>query len=181
MKAYFLFILLLSFTISTSQKINQEIKTEKGLQFLVGPINLDGLQSEPYKNWFTPSYLNYTVDKLLTKMMKKSLGEYKVKLFLGTWCGDSKRETPRILKILHEAKFPMKNLEIIALDRRKGFYKKSPGGEEKGLNIIKVPTLIFLKNGKEVNRIVESPIASLEEDMLAILSGETYIPNYSSK
>ncbi|MFD2588410.1 TlpA family protein disulfide reductase [Croceitalea marina] len=181
MKTYFLFVLLLSLTLGNSQKINQEIKTEKGLQFLVGPINLEGLQSEPYKAWFTPSYNNYEVDKSLTKMMKKSIGDFNIKLFLGTWCGDSKRETPRIIKILKEAKFPLKNLEIIALDRRKGFYKKSPGREEKGLNIIKVPTLIFLKNGKEANRIVESPIASLEEDILAILSGETYVPNYSSK
>ncbi len=173
--------MLLSITIGSSQKINQEIKTEKGLQFLVGPITLEKLQSEPYKDWFKSSYENYTVDESLIKMMKKSLEKYKIKLFLGTWCGDSKREIPRILKILKESKFPMKNLEIIALDRRRGFYKKSPSGEEKGLNIIKVPTLIFFKNNKEVNRIVESPIASLEEDMLAILSGKTYIPNYSLK
>jgi len=179
MKASILIILFLCVNLSFGQKLNQEIKTEKGHQFLVGPINLEGLQSEPYKNWFNSSYDNYSIDKSLTKLLKKQLEGYELKLFLGTWCGDSKREMPRMIKILKQAQFPLENLEIIALDRRKGFYKKSPSGEEKGLNIIKVPTLIFLKNGKEINRIVERPLASLEEDMLAILTSETYKPNYS--
>ncbi len=179
MKTIILLVLALSLNVATSQRFNQEIKTEQGRQFLVGPITMEGLQTEPYNAWFQPNYDNYAVDRSLVKMIKKALKTYQLTLFLGTWCGDSKRETPRILKILQEAKFPMENLKIIALDRRKGFYKKSPSGEEKGLNIIKVPTLVFLKNGKEVSRIVESPIASLEEDMLSILKGTSYIPNYS--
>ena len=72
----------------------------------------------------------------------------------------------------------MEQLEIVALDRRKEFYKKSPTGEEQGLNIVKVPTLIFLKDGKEVNRIIERPIESLEEDIGAIVLQNTYVPNY---
>ncbi|MDT0606885.1 TlpA family protein disulfide reductase [Croceitalea rosinachiae] len=179
MKSGILLLLALSINLCAAQEFNQEINTQNGHQFLVGPITLEGLQNEPYKGWFDSSYNSYMVDKSLTKMMKKQLKNYDLKLFLGTWCGDSKREMPRIIKILQEAKFPMENLEIIALDRRKEFYKKSPGGEEKGLNIIKVPTLIFFKDGKQVNRIVESPIASLEEDILSILKGTSYIPNYS--
>jgi len=66
------------------------------------------------------------------------------------------------------------------LDRRKGKVKNSPTGEERGLNIIRVPTMLFYKNGKEVNRIVESPIESLEEDMAQILSGQPYTPNYAT-
>lgn len=180
MKTSILFLLTLSLNVCIAQKINQEILTDKGRQFLVGSITMDRLQSEPYKSWFNASYDKYAVDKSLTKMFKKKLKHYQLKLFLGTWCGDSKREVPRMIKILNEAKFPMENLEIIALDSRKGFYKKSPGGEEKGFNIIKVPTLIFFKNRKEVNRIVERPIASLEEDILVILNGNNYIPNYSN-
>ena len=179
MKTSILFLLTLSLNVCIAQKVNKEIITDKGRQFLVGPITLEGLQSKPYKTWFNTSYDNYAVDKTLVKMIKKKTKGYHIKLFLGTWCGDSKREMPRMIKILNEAKFPTENLEIIALDSRKDFYKKSPGGEEKGLNIIKVPTLIFFKNGKEINRIVERPIATLEEDILAILSNNIYKPNYS--
>ena len=56
--------------------------------------------------------------------------------------------------------------------------QKSPGGEEWGLNIQRVPTLIFLKNGREINRIVETPVTSWEADFLTIVSNQTYIPNY---
>ena len=181
MKNIFFTILFLTLTLANSQKVNQEIKTQNGSQFLVGPINLEGLQGESYKHWYNSSYYNYKTDVALTKMIQKKIKGYEIKLFLGTWCGDSKREVPRVIKILEEAKFPIKDLELIALDRRRGYYKKSPSGEEKGWSILKIPTIIFIKNGKEVNRITESPIKTLEEDILAILSGETYIPNYSSK
>ena len=163
-----------------AQEFNKVVELDNGKTIMVGKINLDGLQSEPYANWFNTNYKNYSVDKSMVKMFRKQLKKHHIKLFLGTWCGDSKREVPRMLKILQEAKFPMNQLEIVALDRRKEHYKKSPTGEEKGLNIIKVPTMVFFKEQSEVNRIVESPLESLEEDMAQILSGEPYTPNYAT-
>ncbi|WP_127018503.1 thioredoxin family protein [Flagellimonas beolgyonensis] len=162
-----------------AQELNQEITLENGYAFMVGKINLEGLNTAPYQQWFQSGKENYEVDRTMVNLFKKELKAYTIKLFLGTWCGDSKRETPRIIKILEAADFPMEQLEIIALDRRKGLYKTSPTGEEKGFNIIKVPTIIFFKNGKEVNRIVESPMESLEEDMAQILLQGSYTPNYA--
>ncbi len=98
---------------------------------------------------------------------------------MGTWCKDSKREVPRFYKILENAKFQKNKISLIGVDSTKENYKKSPTGEEKGLNIIRVPTFIFYKNGIDVNRIIEYPIESLEKDLLKIIKGETYIPNYS--
>lgn len=172
--------LLLVSTSLLAQDFNQEIELDNGKKFMVGKINLKGLQSEPYAKWFNSNYENYTVDESMVKMFKKQLRKHHIKLFLGTWCGDSKREVPRMLKILHDAKFPMDQLEIVALDRRKGHYKKSPTGEEEGLNIIKVPTMVFFSAGKEVNRIVESPLESLEEDMAQIVTNKPYTPNYAT-
>ncbi len=179
MKSILMTLLFVSSSL-LAQDFNKEIELENGKKFLVGQINLEGLQSQPYANWFSTNYENYAVDKSMAKMFKKQLKKHQIKLFLGTWCGDSKREVPRILKILHEVKFPIDQLQIVALDYRKGHYKKSPTGEEKGLKIIKVPTMVFFKEGKEVNRIVESPLESLEEDMAQIMNGEPYTPNYAT-
>ncbi|SNY91924.1 thioredoxin family protein [Flagellimonas pacifica] len=179
MKSILVTFLLISTSIF-AQDINKEIVLENGKKFMVGKINAEALQSQPYANWYNPNYQNYTVDKSMADMFKKKIKECNIKLFLGTWCGDSKREVPRILKILHEVKFPTDQLEIVALDGRKENYKKSPTGEEKSLNIIKVPTMIFFKEGKEINRIVESPLESLEEDMAQIVSGKPYTPNYAT-
>jgi len=71
----------------------------------------------------------------------------------------------------------MENLKIVAVDGRKDNYKRSPNGEEWGLNILRVPTIIFYKNGREINRIIETPNKSLEADMLKILTTEAYRSN----
>jgi thiol-disulfide isomerase/thioredoxin len=172
-------LLMLCIAVASAQEFNQEIELENGQKLLVGKINLDGLRSEPYNQWFQNGLDRYEVDNTLVPLFENALKGHHVQLFLGTWCGDSKREVPRIIKILETAQFPMDQLEIIALDRRQDHYKKSPTGEEKGLNIIKVPTLIFFKDGKEVNRIVESPLETLEEDMAQILLKKSYTPNYA--
>jgi tetratricopeptide (TPR) repeat protein len=57
-------------------------------------------------------------------------------------------------------------------------YKQSPKHEEKGLNIHRVPTVIFFRDGIEVNRIVEHPIKSFEEDIMNIVTVNDYESNY---
>ncbi|MCR9229020.1 MAG: thioredoxin family protein [Flavobacteriaceae bacterium] len=179
MKHLLLAFLMLCITCTSAQEFNKEIKTENGQQFLVGQINIESLQSQPYGKWFQNRYENYLPDETLIALFKEKLAGYEIKLFLGTWCSDSKRESPKFIKILEAADFPMDQLEIVALDYRKGHYKTSPTGEEKELNIIKVPTIIFFKKGKEVNRIVESPLETLEGDIAQIMFKKNYVPNYA--
>jgi len=179
MKQVVTILMSLCATLVFAQEFNKEITLENGKKFMVGKITVQGLQTAPYSPWFQKGFDNYLVDMSIIELMKKDLPKFNIKLFLGTWCGDSRRETPRLLKILEAADFPMEQLEIVALDYRKGHYKTSPTGEEKGLNIKKVPTIIFFKDGKEVNRIVESPLESLEEDMAQIIFNKQYTPNYA--
>ncbi|MFX0558549.1 TlpA family protein disulfide reductase [Maribacter sp. CXY002] len=170
-------LLLLGIWVSLTlqgQEMNQEITLENNQKMLVGPISQGKLMEQPYATWFKTNYDSYTVDKNLLTQIKPRLNNYKILLFLGTWCGDSQREVPRFIKLLKALDFPMENLKIVALDRRDGKYKKSPNGEEWGLNILRVPTIIYYKNGREINRIIESPNNSLESDMLQILSNEGY-------
>lgn len=180
MKSLFLFtFLLFTSTIISSQKINQEISVKNQQPFLVGKINIEGLSSYSYKEWFQQKLASYEVNTTISDQIKNNLAAHQILIFMGTWCGDSKREVPRFIKILEAADFPLENLKIVAVDKRKEFYKKSPQGEEWGLNIHRVPTFIFYKNGREMNRIVETPVISLEEDILAIVSQQKYTPNYS--
>ncbi|MEM8928797.1 MAG: thioredoxin family protein [Bacteroidota bacterium] len=158
----------------------KEIESSNGSVFLLGEITTANLKSMPYRAWFHTNFDAYSVDTKLVKLFETKLRKHEILLFLGTWCGDSKREVPRILKILEAADFPKEQLRIVALDRRKDRYKKGLYGEEKGWNIKRVPTLILLKNGTEVNRIVERPVDTLEEDLLAILSDSSYTPNYAN-
>ncbi|MDO6595584.1 thioredoxin family protein [Oceanihabitans sp. 2_MG-2023] len=177
-RTVFLLIAILSFSIAFSQTLNQEINYGENKKMLLGPINKQGLEKAPYNEWFTKSQDTYEVNEKITEKLKDSLKNYTIKVFLGTWCGDSKKEVPRFYSILEKVNFSENQLEVIALDRSDEAYKQGPNGEEKGMNIHRVPTFIFYKNGEEVNRIVEHPKETLERDMLKIVNGDRYSSNY---
>lgn len=169
----FLFVIRLN-----AQDLNTEITENANTPYLLGKIDRSGLENGNYK-WFTKNYENYTVDQKLISSLRDKISDYELTLFMGTWCGDSKREVPKIYKILEELKFPEVQLTTIAVGRTGALYKKSPQHEEEGLNIHRVPTLIFYKNGKEINRIVEQPVISLEQDILDIVTDNNYASNYA--
>ena len=53
-------------------------------------------------------------------------------------------------------------------------YKDSPLGYEKEFDILNIPTLIFIEDGNELNRIVEFSIKSLVENFSKILKKLPY-------
>ena len=85
--------------------------------------------------------------------------DLKVKILFGTWCHDSEREVPRMLKLLATLGVTEENISLIALDIR----KEEPRGRARTLGVKFTPTFIFYI-GEEVGRIVERPKKSLEED-----------------
>jgi thiol-disulfide isomerase/thioredoxin len=141
---------------------------------LVGYTNKNALLTLPYKTWFTENYNDYKFNENVIKNLSKNLKGISIKGFLGTWCKDSKRETPRFYKILEATDFDFENLQLIAVNRS----KKTPKNLQKGYNIIRVPTFIFYKDGKEIGRYVEYARESLEKDMLTIVSGKPYKHSY---
>lgn len=145
---------------------------------LLGVITKSDLQKGSHELWFTPNFTNYKTDDTKLTTIKNGLKKYTITIFMGTWCGDSKKEVPRFYKILETIDFPIKQLKVVAVDNTRENYKKSPTGEEQGLNIVRVPTFIFFYNGEEVNRIIEHPITDFETDILTIITTNTYIPNY---
>lgn len=167
---------LLCYHLNFGQSINKEI-TDQGNPFLLGKINKEGLTSANYNPWFTKEYDNYNPKQEAVQNGANDLKDYTITMFMGTWCGDSKREVPRFYKVLEASNYPMEQLTAVAVSSKPGMYKQSPNHEEKGLNIHRVPTFIFYKDGVEVNRIVESPVASLEEDIQSILDNN-YESNY---
>jgi len=178
MKKIITLIALFIYTSSFSQTLNQEVKDDNGSTKLLGVIDKNGLTKTPYNDWFTKNYDNYKVNEALVNSYKDSLNTYTIKAFLGTWCGDSKREVPRFYKILEACNFPEDQLTVVALSSQPDMYKQSPQHEEEGLNIHRVPTFIFYKNRKEVNRIVERPVETLEKDILNIVSTNNYESSY---
>jgi thiol-disulfide isomerase/thioredoxin len=146
---------------------------------LWGICTRDSFLQTPFNVWFQKNYDDYKPDLALIEALKKqNLKDFKIKIFLGTWCGDTKREMPRFIKILDQIGFPEANITYIATSMEEKFRKQSNKGEEKGYDIFRVPTFVVEQNGREINRILEFPVFSLEKDLLSILSAQPYQHSY---
>ena len=187
MKTYFIIIIISLFTISSCSVaknssspvlLNQISKDSRGNDMLLGKCTRTALLQAPFADWFKPNYDSYAVDSFTCNFIRPLLAGKSITIFLGTWCGDSKREVPRILKMLDCCDFPMNELKLVMVGNNDSLYKKSPQHEEAGKNIVRVPTVIVEQKGVEIGRIIEFPITSLEKDLLAILRKEKYQPNY---
>lgn len=171
-------LIMLICSTSYSQNINKEFKPEGKKLYLIGKIDKSGFESKTYNTWFSNNYDHYDPNYEIIKDIESNLNDYEIIFFMGTWCGDSKREVPKFYKILEALEFPMNQLTAVAVSREPKMYKESPQHEEAGLNIVRVPTFIFFKEGKEVNRIIERPVETLEKDILKIITSNDYKPNY---
>lgn len=169
----FLYVLFSISLLSCSPKmVTNATIDEKGN--LNGLVQKSDFEKEPFSSWFNEGYNIYNPDKQTIEAIKPLLKGVKIKAVMGTWCGDSRREVPQFYKILDLCDFNYKNLEMITVNRG----KKSPGNEQEGLEITNVPTFIFYKDGKEINRYVEYARVSLEKDILSILKNESYKHSY---
>ncbi|WP_400081216.1 hypothetical protein [Winogradskyella sp. R77965] len=172
-----LIILIFTFQLK-AQSLNQEIAKEGETPYLLGKIDKNGLEGDNYTSWFTKNHEDYQPNLTIINTIASELKTYSITLFMGTWCGDSKKEVPRLYKVLEACNFPMKQLTVVAVSRQRDMYKQSPDHEEAGLNIHRVPTVIFYKDGQEVNRIVEHPINTFEADIQNIITVNDYKSNY---
>ncbi|MEM8526628.1 MAG: thioredoxin family protein [Bacteroidota bacterium] len=173
-----LLLLFLGLSNHAQKTYNQIIKKEDGEKHLLGLSNRAGLEQAPFQEWFQENYTNYELDEAMLEKSKKKTKGVEVKVFMGTWCGDSKRGIPQFYKVMDEMGIKESNITLVNLDDSSGDYKQSPTGEEKGLNIHRVPTYIFYKKGEEIGRIVESPVTSYETDIAQILNEMPSSPNY---
>ncbi len=161
---------------SSELLMNKQVAdTIDGGMMLLGPINAAGLNQEPFALWFEENSKAYTPDMSLIEEIKPLLKPCFVKVFMGSWCEDSQREVPALLKLLDLADFDSSQLEIIAMTHD----KDTPENYEADYQIEFIPTIMFFKDGAELNRIVEYTQETLELDILKILKQEAYTPAYA--
>ena len=169
--SFALFTLLLTSCKTTKQVHTATVDKQDNL---VGLATKSDFLQEPFATWFTENYDDYSLDTASLKQLKPLLKGIKIKAIMGTWCGDSRREVPHFYKLLDAVDFDYNNLEMITVNRD----KESSNNEEKGLDIQRIPTFIFYKDGIEINRFVEYPVVSLEKDFLMILQEKAYKHSY---
>jgi hypothetical protein len=151
---------------SNSVDDHQSVNYSEQATWLLGFFNQGQLKQEPHSAWFYKGYDDYQINteaiKRLSEINKQRLS---IKIVMGTWCPDSRREVPRFMKVLDAWKFPSEMVTFIGVDNG----KLSPIGGYENLDIQRVPTFILFENNIERGRIIENPVTSLEQDMVNIL------------
>ncbi|MDC1401300.1 thioredoxin family protein [Gammaproteobacteria bacterium] len=149
----FIFLFLFIQTLSASG-------TNATNSYAVGDISIKSL-FEMHEG-FQDIYKEYQPGNLLDPVLFRDIDIY---VLFGTWCHDSQREVPRLLRILNTLDIPDNQIHLIGLN----FTKNEPKDRGRDFKIKKTPTFVFLRNQKEIGRIVEMPKISLEADLLKIL------------
>lgn len=132
---------------------------------LLGAFSLSDVD-KPEFPWYRNKYDSSVVELKLIPKLFSMMEDISILCFAGTWCTDTHKELPHLIKIMDIGKMDVEKITFIGIDRQ----KLSPRGETAPWNITASPTFIFLKNNQEIGRIVESPKRTLEEDIVEILS-----------
>jgi|DewCreStandDraft_4_1066084.scaffolds.fasta_scaffold154650_2 thiol-disulfide isomerase/thioredoxin len=161
--------ILLTGLYSFSQRVNKIItdtKTQKPI--LYGKCNLKGLQTGEFGEIYRMEYKYYAPDSNILKQIKPQLKNISFKIVLGSWCGDSREQIPRFIKVLDLSGYNTKKVKFTALDH----YFKLEGFDNEKFEIKKLPTIIVYRNKKEIGRIIETPVDTPEKDLLNILKNK---------
>lgn len=163
MRFSILTIILFFALISTyAQTMNKMVNdTTLGQEVLIDYCDRAGLESGEFGEYYALEYEDYQVNDSLVKLISKKINDFDITIVFGSWCSDSEQQVPHFYKILDHAGYDDSKLKIIAVNRQ----KKAAEVHIADLHIELVPTFIIYKKGKEMGRIVETPVETLEEDL----------------
>src|SRR5947199_8788636 len=136
---------------------------------LLGPITREQVEAA------VPDWVQAEVESAPDAAAVKALAAVppgaEVTVYMGSWCGDSRREVSRLWRTLDDAGGSLPcTISYIGVDHD----KKEPAALLAGSGLRYVPTFIVKRDGREVGRIVESSPHGVEQDLLALLSGSAH-------
>jgi thiol-disulfide isomerase/thioredoxin len=174
MKKNAIALMLIAFVLSGSldllsqeAELNRVINDpEQNEDILIGYCNRSGLEGAIFGAVFQEYYRIYEPDKEITAKMKGLTDSVFVLIVMGTWCSDSEEQVPKFFKVLDKIRFSSRHLTVICVDSQ----KKAGDVDISKYDVHRVPTFIVFRNEREVGRIIETPVMSLEKDLLLLLT-----------
>ena len=129
----------------------QDLPNHPNVKIIRGLINKYQLQNDTAFKWYGPNQGGYKADTATLNAFERAKGKYQFVVFGGTWCEDTQFILPKFFKLQEQTGFPDEAVTMFGVNRA----KTSLGNIAKAFNIINVPTVIVMKDGKEVGRVVE--------------------------
>lgn len=152
------FVLIFFFFSCTANKLFAQLQYEVSqdenhpeVKVLRGIINKDLLKNDTSFAWYGSSQSYYHPDTATVNTFKRASGKYQFVVFGGTWCEDTQFILPKFFKLQEQSGLADDAITLFGVNRA----KNSLGNITKAFDVTLVPTIIVMKNGKEIGRVVE--------------------------
>ncbi len=146
-------LLLSAFTTAAAQA-QYEISTAEAhsqRKVLRGIINKYLVMNDPAFAWYAANQKGYTPDSATLNSMEKAKGKVQFVIFGGTWCEDTQVILPKFFKLQEMTGISDNQVTFFGVNEA----KQSLGNIAAAFGITNVPTIIVMKDNKELGRVVE--------------------------
>lgn len=145
-------VLLLTACTAYSQDQFETSKDHDGSKIFKGLLSRSTIEKEPSFSWYAENKkVSFTPDKNAVSAIKQYKDSIQFIVFMGTWCEDSHFVVPRFFSLLDAAGYSSDKVTLIGVDRD----KKTLDNLAEALHVTNAPTIIVMKKGKELGRVVE--------------------------
>jgi thiol-disulfide isomerase/thioredoxin len=163
----FLLIAVIIFSAQLAFSQTEISRDASGNKVLKGFLTKQELATDSSFTWFAQNQQGYTPDANALQLLKNNRDSINIIAFGGTWCGDTKYILPKFFVLADAAGLSPDRVTLLGVDHS----KKTIQHLSEVFGITNVPTIIVMKNGKEVGRVVEYGHTGLfDKDLAEILS-----------
>lgn len=147
----FLLIAAIVLTAQMAMSQTEVSRDAEGNKVLKGFVTKQELATDSTFKWFAENQQGYIPDQNALKALRANKDSINILAFGGTWCGDTKFILPKFFVLADAAGLSQDRITLLGVDHN----KKTIQHLSEAFNIENVPTIIVLKNGKEIGRVVE--------------------------
>ena len=145
-------VTLLGFSKTNAQAGFTSTIDDKNVTILNGILSKnDVANNAAFKNWYAGNQTSYKPDTAIVNAITNAKDKVQYVIFGGTWCEDTQSILPKFFKLQEESGTSENNISFYGVDRS----KKTLGNLTAAFKITNVPTIIVMKDGKEIGRVVE--------------------------
>lgn len=167
-KIFFFAIAFFAASFVFAQSSVEVSRDDNGSKVLKGFIAPKVLATDTAFNWFVQGQKSFTPNADVVKQYAAAKDSVSFFVFGGTWCEDTKHLLPNFFATTDAAGIPANHITLVGVDRE----KKTLFNLSEVFNVTLVPTIIVMKNGKEIGRVVEyGRIGAPEKEVAQMITG----------
>jgi thiol-disulfide isomerase/thioredoxin len=164
----FLFAAALIISFQTAFAQTQISQDGNGNKVLKGFMTKQELATDSSFKWFKENQQGYTPDQNALQRLRANKDSINIIAFGGTWCEDTHYILPKFFVLADAAGLSPERITLLGVDHD----KKTIQHLSEAFDITNVPTIIVMKNGKEIGRVVEYGHTGLFDRDLAEILGK---------